>query len=76
MIKHIIEYTVKSLVEHPDQVIITSSTQNNKEVFEIRVNVQDIGKVIGKDGQTIRAIRMFLYSLIPQGQEIEVVVAK
>lgn len=76
MIKHIIEYTVKSLVEYPDQVVIANSTQNNKEVFEIRVNTQDIGKVIGKDGQTIRAIRMLLYSIIPQGQEIEIVVAK
>lgn len=76
MLKHIIEYTVKSLVEFPDQVSIGSSLQGSKEVFEIRVNTQDIGKVIGKDGQTIRAIRMLLYSVIPQGQEIEITVAK
>jgi predicted RNA-binding protein YlqC (UPF0109 family) len=76
MLKHIIEYTVKSLVEFPDQVSIASSIQDSKEIFEIRVNNQDIGKVIGKDGQTIRAIRMLLYSMIPQGQEIEVTVAK
>lgn len=76
MLKHIIEYTVKSLVEFPDQVSIVSSIQDSKELFEIRVNTQDIGKVIGKDGQTIRAVRMLLYSMIPQGQEIEITVAK
>lgn len=76
MLKHIIEYTVKSLVEFPDQVSIVSSAQGSKEVFEIRVNTQDIGKVIGKDGQTIRAMRMLMYSMIPQGQEIEITVAK
>ena len=76
MLKHIIEYTVKSLVEFPDQVSITSTMQDSKELFEIRVSTQDIGKVIGKDGQTIRAVRMLLYSLIPQGQEIEITVAK
>lgn len=76
MLKHIIEYTVKSLVEFPDQVSIVSTMQDSKEVFEIRVSTQDIGKVIGKDGQTIRAVRMLLYSMIPQGQEIEITVAK
>jgi predicted RNA-binding protein YlqC (UPF0109 family) len=76
MLKHIIEYTVKSLVEFPEQVVIGSSVQGTKEVFEIRVNAQDIGKVIGKDGQTIRAIRMMLYSMVPQGQEIEITVIK
>lgn len=76
MLKHIIEYTVKSLVEFPDQVSIINSIQGSKELFEIRVSTQDIGKVIGKDGQTIRALRMLLYSLIPQGQEIEITVAK
>lgn len=76
MLKHIIEYTVKSLVEFPDQVDIVSTVQGSKELFEIRVNTQDIGKVIGKDGQTIRAIRMLLYSMIPQGQDVEITVAK
>ena len=76
MLKHIIEYTVKSLVEFPDQVSIVSTVQDSKELFEIRVSPQDIGKVIGKDGQTIRAVRMLLYSMIPQGQEIEITVAK
>jgi len=76
MLKHIIEYTVKSLVEFPDQVEIVSTTQGSKELFEIRVSVQDIGKVIGKDGQTIRAVRMLVYSMIPQGQDIEITVAK
>ena len=76
MLKHIIEYTVKSLVEFPEQVSIVSTVQDSKEHFEIRVSSQDIGKVIGKDGQTIRAVRMLLYSMIPQGQEIEITVAK
>ncbi len=76
MLKEIIEFTVKSLVESPQSVVITESQQDSKSIFEIRVNEQDIGKVIGKEGQTIRALRMFLIAIAPAGREIEVTVAK
>jgi len=76
MLKDIIEFTVKSLVEFPQSVVITENQQDSKSIFEIRVSEQDIGKVIGKEGQTIRALRMLLIALAPAGKEIEVTVAK
>jgi predicted RNA-binding protein YlqC (UPF0109 family) len=76
MLKDIIEFTVKSLVESPQSVVITENQQDSKSIFEIRVSEQDIGKVIGKEGQTIRALRMLLIALAPAGKEIEVTVAK
>lgn len=76
MLKHVIEYAIKSLVEVPESVTINVVQDGTKEVFEITVAPQDIGKVIGKEGQTIRALRMLLTSIADQGKEIEVTVIK
>lgn len=76
MLKDIIEFTVKSLVESPQSVVITENHQDSKSIFEIRVSEQDIGKVIGKEGQTIRALKMLLIAIAPEGKEIEITVAK
>lgn len=70
------DYVVKSLVEDTASVAITVTQLGGKDVFEIQVGTQDIGKVIGKDGQTIRALRMLVTALAPNGQEIEVTIIK
>ena len=76
MLKDIVDYVVKSLVEDTGSVVINVVQQGGKDLYEIQVGTQDIGKVIGKDGQTIRALRMLLTALAPQGQEIEVTITK
>jgi len=58
--KALVEVIVKSLVDRPDEVKVTEVTGTNMHVLEVRVDKDDVGKVIGKHGQTIGAIRTIL----------------
>jgi predicted RNA-binding protein YlqC (UPF0109 family) len=60
--KAFIEYVVKALVDHPEQVEVSEVDGERVVVFELRLNQTDIGKVIGKSGRTITAIRTLLTS--------------
>lgn len=55
-----LEYVVKSLVDRPEEVSITPVDRNGLTVYELRVSPADAGKVIGKQGATIHAIRSLL----------------
>ncbi|MEI7729581.1 MAG: KH domain-containing protein [Verrucomicrobiota bacterium] len=55
-----LEYVVKGLVDHPDEVKVTPVDRGGLTVYELRVNYRDIGKVIGKEGAMIHAIRSLL----------------
>lgn len=56
-IKALIEYVATSLVDDPKSVKVTPATKENYIVMELTVDPEDLGKVIGKNGQTARAIR-------------------
>jgi len=60
--KAFIEYVVKELVDHPDEVDVREVDGERVVVFELRLNPTDIGKVIGKSGRTITAVRTLLTS--------------
>lgn len=55
-----LEYVVKGLVAHPDEITITPVERNGMTVYELRVNPDDMGRVIGRQGVTINAIRSLL----------------
>lgn len=55
-----LQLVIKGIVKHPDQVSITPLERNGITVFELRVNPDDVGRVIGKQGVTINAIRSLL----------------
>jgi predicted RNA-binding protein YlqC (UPF0109 family) len=55
-----LEYVVKGLVQHPEEVSITPVDRNGVTVYELRLNPQDVGKIIGRQGVTINAIRSLL----------------
>ncbi len=52
-----LEYVLKNLVDDPTAVSVVRSQLNGRSLFEIRVGPGDMGKVVGKQGQTIDAIR-------------------
>jgi len=58
--KEFIEYIVKNLVDHPDDVNVTEIEGSRTTVFELRVGQGDLGKVIGKEGRTAKSIRTLL----------------
>ena len=55
-----LEYVVKGLVEHPEDVKISPVERNGMTIFELRVSPEDMGRIIGKQGVTINAIRSLL----------------
>ena len=60
MLKDLVTYVAKSLVDNPDSVMITEVEGEHTSVLELRVAKEDLGKVIGKQGRTARAIRTIL----------------
>ena len=55
-----LEYVVKGLVDRPDAVTIVPVERSGMTVYELRLHPTDIGKVIGRQGTTIHAIRSML----------------
>jgi uncharacterized protein len=55
-----LEYVVKGLVEHPEEVTITPVQRNGMTIYELRLNEGDVGRIIGRQGMTINAIRTLL----------------
>ncbi len=57
---HMIEVMAKALVDSPEQVSVKEVAGENTTVIELRVAKSDIGKIIGKQGNTAKAIRTIL----------------
>ena len=55
-----LEQVVKGLVDHPDAVNITEVEQERTTVYELRLDPSDVGRVIGRSGKTVNAIRTLL----------------
>jgi hypothetical protein len=58
--KELIKYISQSLVDNPDKVEVTEIIGEQTSVIELRVAKEDLGKVIGKQGRTAKAIRTIL----------------
>ena len=58
--KELIEYIAKSLVDQPDAVKVTEVEGERTSVIELSVAYEDMGKIIGKQGRTVSAIRTLL----------------
>ncbi|MFZ4099922.1 MAG: KH domain-containing protein [Chlamydiia bacterium] len=61
--KEFVEYIVKNLVDHPELVKITEIQGTNTVILELSCDPSDIGKIIGKAGKTINAIRGLLMAV-------------
>ncbi len=55
-----LEYVVKGLVQHPDAGSVTPVERGGLTVYELRLEPSDVGKIIGRQGMTINAIRSLL----------------
>ncbi|GKV64217.1 MULTISPECIES: KH domain-containing protein [unclassified Sporosarcina] len=60
--KQLIETIVKPLVDYPDDVKVIADEQSQRVVYQLSVNAEDMGKVIGKQGRVAKAIRTIVYS--------------
>lgn len=59
-LRDLIDYVSKSLVDLPDQVEVSEIVGEQTTVIELKVDKSDLGKVIGKQGRTARALRTIL----------------
>jgi uncharacterized protein len=60
--KELINTIVHPLVDYPDDISITEKTDERNITFVLTVNKEDMGKVIGKQGRVIKAIRTVVYA--------------
>ncbi|MGC9363410.1 MAG: KH domain-containing protein [Fidelibacterota bacterium] len=68
--KDFIEYIVKKLVDHPDEVRVSQIDSEKTVIMELQVKEGDLGKVIGKKGRTAKALRTLLTAAAAkQGQK-------
>ena len=58
--KDLIKYIAQALVDFPEQVTVTEVVGNQTSVLELKVAKEDLGKIIGKQGRTAKAIRTIL----------------
>lgn len=70
MIKDLVTFVVQQLVSNPQEVIITSVSKNDVDLFEIKVAPEDRGRVIGKEGHTIKALRILVDSSFSKDKKI------
>lgn len=56
-VRELVEYLTRSLVDHPEAVEVRQIDKDKSVLLEIRVDPADVGKVIGKQGRVVRAIR-------------------
>ncbi|BAT71202.1 conserved hypothetical protein [Thermosulfidibacter takaii ABI70S6] len=60
MFKELVEQIAKAIADHPDKVQVTEVVGERTCVLELRVAPEDLGKIIGRQGRTARAIRTIL----------------
>ena len=58
--KELIKYIAEALVDNPEQVSVAEVEGNQTSVLELKVSKEDLGKIIGKQGRTARAMRTIL----------------
>jgi uncharacterized protein len=55
--KDTLVYLVQKIVDHPDDVRVEESTEQSKVILTIHAHAEDLGKIIGKSGRIIKALR-------------------
>jgi len=58
--KELIEYMAQALVDQPDKVVIKEIAGERTVIYELRVGEGDLGKIIGKEGRTAKAMRSII----------------
>jgi hypothetical protein len=69
--KELVEFITKSLVDDPSQVYVSEIEGENSVILELRVGPEDMGRVIGKGGRTVNAMRTLIRVLAAkQGKRV------
>jgi len=75
MVEKFVEYAVRSLATEPNQVRVSRSTVDGKDTITVQVSSRDRGRVVGRQGRTIRAISTIVNIIAAGGGSVSVTVA-
>lgn len=73
MLENALEHLVRGIVDNPDDVEVEMVTNRRGRTLEVRVNPEDLGKVIGRNGRTAKALRTVMTALGGKGVRVDVV---
>ena len=73
MLESAVEHLVRGIVDNPDDVTVDLVTGRRGRTLEVRVNPEDLGKVIGRNGRTAKALRTVTTALGGRGVRVDVV---
>jgi len=62
-VKELLEFLIRGLVDLPDAVAIEETARNGERLFRVQVAPADVGKVIGRQWRTVKAIRAVMQAL-------------
>lgn len=71
MLAPALQHLVRGIVDHPDDVQVVAKSSPRGDVLEIRVNPEDLGRVIGRAGRTAKALRT-LVAALADGKRVRV----
>ncbi len=74
--KELVELLAKSLVDHADEVEVRKEETDDTILLEITVNKEDLGKIIGRKGRVIKAIRTLVWASAPEDKRVLVELAE
>ena len=75
MLDEALEHLVKGIVDNPDDVAISERDGRRGMTLEVRVNPEDIGKVIGRNGRTAKALRTVVSALAGRSVRVDLIEA-
>ena len=73
MIDEALEHLVKGIVDNPDDVNVKEKTHRRGTTLEVRVNPDDIGKVIGRNGRTAKALSTVVSALAGRSVRVDLI---
>ncbi|MFP5218685.1 MAG: RNA-binding protein [Actinomycetes bacterium] len=73
MLEQALEHLVKGIVDNPDDVTVDLVSGRRGRTLEVRVHPDDLGKVIGRNGRTAKALRTVMTALGGRGVRVDVV---
>ena len=62
IVKEFLEFVIRQLVEFPDEMMLSEIPSGKMTIFRVQLRQSDVGRIIGRNGQTINAIRALLAS--------------
>jgi predicted RNA-binding protein YlqC (UPF0109 family) len=73
VLQEALEHLVKGIVDHPDDVLVKDKTGRRGRMLEVRVHPDDLGKVIGRNGRTAKALRTVIAALNGRAVRIDLI---